>query len=159
MMLIHNESLMTSKFMEIGGRAHFFLSLVGSSSISALIWDSFMPAILFTLGHKHLLPNDVTPHRFPDDVTPNRYPMMSHNTRHLMMSQLDKPLPPLCGYRSLSVKRHHEVLLTSTRWRSRWLCILLSPSYKWAEPRWWWGGWGSSPRVGGGLYCYYEQSI
>lgn len=43
---------LTSKFMEIGGRAHFFLSLVGSSSISALIWDSFIPAIRFILSEK-----------------------------------------------------------------------------------------------------------
>lgn len=45
----------TSKFMEMGGRAHFFLSLVGRSSISALICDSFMPAmrlILGTQGHE-----------------------------------------------------------------------------------------------------------
>lgn len=40
----------TSKFMEMGGRAHFFLSLVGSSSISALICDSFMPAMRLILG-------------------------------------------------------------------------------------------------------------
>lgn len=39
----------TSKFMEMGGRAHFFLSLVGSSSISALIWDSFIPAMRLIL--------------------------------------------------------------------------------------------------------------
>lgn len=40
----------TSKFMEMGGRAHFFLSLVGRSSISALICDSFMPAMRLILG-------------------------------------------------------------------------------------------------------------
>lgn len=40
----------TSKFMEMGGRAHFFLSFVGSSSISALICDSFMPAMRLILG-------------------------------------------------------------------------------------------------------------
>lgn len=40
---------LTSKFMEMGGRAHFFLSLVGSSSISALIWDSFIPAMRLIL--------------------------------------------------------------------------------------------------------------
>ncbi len=41
---------LTSKFMEMGGRAHFFLSLVGSSSISALIWDSFIPAMRLILS-------------------------------------------------------------------------------------------------------------
>lgn len=40
----------TSKFIEMGGRAHFFLSLVGRSSISALICDSFMPAMRLILG-------------------------------------------------------------------------------------------------------------
>lgn len=40
---------LTSKFIEIGGLAHFFLSLVGSSSISALIWDSFIPAMRLIL--------------------------------------------------------------------------------------------------------------
>lgn len=43
---------LTSKFMEMGGLAHFFLSLVGSSSISALIWDSFIPAMRLIL-QKH----------------------------------------------------------------------------------------------------------
>lgn len=43
---------LTSKFMEMGGRAHFFLSLVGSSSISALICDSFIPAIRLILQKK-----------------------------------------------------------------------------------------------------------
>lgn len=42
-------TILTSKFIEIGGLAHFFLSLVGSSSISALIWDSFIPAIRLIL--------------------------------------------------------------------------------------------------------------
>lgn len=41
--------LLTSKFIEIGGLAHFFLSLVGRSSISALIWDSFIPAMRLIL--------------------------------------------------------------------------------------------------------------
>ena len=39
----------TSKFMETGGRVHFFLLSVCKSSISAEIWDSFMPAIRFIL--------------------------------------------------------------------------------------------------------------
>ncbi len=43
---------LTSKFMEMGGRAHFFLSLVGSSSISALIWDSFIPAMRLILSRQ-----------------------------------------------------------------------------------------------------------
>lgn len=43
---------LTSKFMEMGGRAHFFLSLVGSSSISALIWDSFIPAMRLILSRR-----------------------------------------------------------------------------------------------------------
>lgn len=34
---INDDKQFTSKFMEIGGLAHFFLSLVGRSSISALI--------------------------------------------------------------------------------------------------------------------------
>lgn len=62
--------MLTSKFMEMGGRAHFFLSLVGSSSISALIWDSFIPAMRLILSretdrmtwvyaHKHLMQRNV----------------------------------------------------------------------------------------------------
>ena len=39
----------TSKFMDTGGRVHFFLLSVCKSSISAEIWDSFMPAIRFIL--------------------------------------------------------------------------------------------------------------
>ena len=39
----------TSKLREIGGRAHFLLSLVVIRSISALICDSFIPPILFIL--------------------------------------------------------------------------------------------------------------
>ena len=42
---------LTSKFMEIGGRVHFFLSPVASSSISALSWHSFMPPIRLILQH------------------------------------------------------------------------------------------------------------
>ncbi len=62
---------LTSKFMEMGGRAHFFLSLVGSSSISALIWDSFIPAmrlilsrqtggVTWTYKHTHTKPRDMS---------------------------------------------------------------------------------------------------
>lgn len=43
-------SILTSKFIEMGGLAHFFLSLVGKSSISALIWDSFIPAMRLILN-------------------------------------------------------------------------------------------------------------
>lgn len=50
--ILKGRQALTSKFMEMGGRAHFFLSLVGSSSISALIWDSFIPAIRFILLEK-----------------------------------------------------------------------------------------------------------
>ena len=39
----------TSKFIETGGRVHFFLLSVCKSSISADIWDSFMPAIRLIL--------------------------------------------------------------------------------------------------------------
>ena len=40
---------LTSKFMEMGGLVHFFLSLVLRSSISALNWHSFIPPILLIL--------------------------------------------------------------------------------------------------------------
>lgn len=39
----------TSKFIEIGGRVHFFLVSVSSSSISAESWVSFMPAMRLIL--------------------------------------------------------------------------------------------------------------
>ena len=44
----------TSKFRDIGGLAHFLLSLVAIRSISALIWDSFIPPILFILQHTEM---------------------------------------------------------------------------------------------------------
>lgn len=44
--------LITSKFMEMGGRVHFFLLSVCNSSISAEICDSFMPAIRLILNVK-----------------------------------------------------------------------------------------------------------
>lgn len=40
----------TSKFIEMGGLVHFFLSLVFRSSISALSWHSFIPPILLILN-------------------------------------------------------------------------------------------------------------
>ena len=41
------QSNFTSKFIEIGGRVHFFFVSVSSSSISADICDSFIPPIRF----------------------------------------------------------------------------------------------------------------
>ena len=42
----------TSKLRDIGGRAHFLFSFVAMRSISALIWDSFIPPILFILKRR-----------------------------------------------------------------------------------------------------------
>ena len=46
------EVYLTSKFIEMGGLVHFFLSLVVRSSISAFKEHSFIPAILFILKNK-----------------------------------------------------------------------------------------------------------